>query len=178
MSNKTIDPRLTLRVGDIANQPDCDAIVNSANSNLRLGSGVSGAIHTAAGPDLEAYCVPLRPLGLGQVIATPGFNLPNPSIIHVRAPHYSNDANPEDAMAQAMRAVLNTAEAYRLRKIAIPALGTGKFVFPPEVTARIMVDTILGHLPRSLMTEVRIVLASEHMHAVFQAALDTRTQTP
>lgn len=178
MNKKTIDPRLTLVVGNIVNQPDCDAIVNSANSNLRLGSGVSGAIHTAAGPDLESYCVPLRPLLLGQALVTPGFNLPNPSIIHVRVPHYLHDENPEDGMSQAVRAVLNTAEAYRLRKIAIPALGTGKFMFPPEVAARLMVDAILAHLRRSLMQEVRLVLAGEGIADVFRAALDTRCQGP
>jgi len=36
-------------IGNIANQSDIEAVVNSANGNLRLGSGVAGAIHTAAG---------------------------------------------------------------------------------------------------------------------------------
>jgi O-acetyl-ADP-ribose deacetylase (regulator of RNase III) len=32
--------------GNIVAQSDADAVVNSANTNLRLGSGVAGAIHT------------------------------------------------------------------------------------------------------------------------------------
>jgi O-acetyl-ADP-ribose deacetylase (regulator of RNase III) len=59
--------------GNIVKQPDADAIVNSANANLRMGSGVAGAIHTAAGPKLEEYCRPFAPLALGAGLITPGF---------------------------------------------------------------------------------------------------------
>ena len=35
--------------GNIIKQPVAQAVVNSANANLRFGSGVAGAIHGAAG---------------------------------------------------------------------------------------------------------------------------------
>lgn len=54
--------------GNIVAQPDVDAIVNSANANLRFGSGVAGAIHTAAGQELEVYCQPFAPLPLGGAL--------------------------------------------------------------------------------------------------------------
>jgi len=64
-------------IGNIVGQPDVEALVNSANANLRLGSGVAGAIHRAAGPELERYCRRYSPIGLGEAVVTPGFDLPN-----------------------------------------------------------------------------------------------------
>jgi hypothetical protein len=81
-------------LADIAKQSDIEAVVNSANANLRFGSGVAGAIHSAAGPELEDYCEPFAPLPFGDALLTPGFNLPNKFVIHVRAAHYLNDEEP------------------------------------------------------------------------------------
>ena len=57
--------KIEVIVGNIVEQPDVEALVNSANANLRLGSGVAGAIHTAAGPALEEFCKPFAPIELG-----------------------------------------------------------------------------------------------------------------
>ncbi|RYG56829.1 MAG: RNase III inhibitor [Alphaproteobacteria bacterium] len=166
MSN-LIDPRLTMRVGNIVSQ-DVDVIVNSANSNLKLGSGVSGAIHTAAGPELEAHCVQFRPLALGQAILTPGFRLPQ-QIIHVRAPKYEEDPAPEHLLEQAVLNVLALAEQNGCRTVAIPALGTGVYRFPMESAANIIVRTVISNLRKSLaLAEVRLVLASADALGTFE----------
>ncbi len=77
--------RIEIVVSNIVQQPDVDALVNSANANLRFGSGVAGAIHTADGPELEQYCRRHSPIALGEAVVTLGFELPKPYVIHTRA---------------------------------------------------------------------------------------------
>jgi len=83
---------IELRRGDITRQPDVDAIVNAANTELWLGSGVSGAIAAAGGPDIEEEAVSKGPIRLGQAIETTAGNLPNRYVIHAAAMGY----RPED----------------------------------------------------------------------------------
>ncbi len=64
---------ITVALGDILEQGDCDGVVNSANSYLIAGGGVCGAVYKAAGPDLERYTKRLAPLAVGQAVASPGF---------------------------------------------------------------------------------------------------------
>jgi len=68
-------------VGDITKQADCDAIVNAANPMLISGAGVAGAIHKAAGRQLERACEEFAPIEVGQAVVTLGFNLPNSAVI-------------------------------------------------------------------------------------------------
>ena len=59
--------------GDITDQPGFDAVVNAANGQLRPGGGVAGAIHRAAGPELDRACRPLAPIRCGEAVITPAF---------------------------------------------------------------------------------------------------------
>jgi O-acetyl-ADP-ribose deacetylase (regulator of RNase III) len=162
--------KIELVVGNLVRQPDVDAIVNSANMNLRFGSGVAGAIHSAAGPQLEEYCRQFVPLGLGEAVISPGFDLPNPFVIHVRAASYINDDSPKEHLDRAVRSVLAVAHHAGVRTIAMPALGTGVFKFPPALAAQIVLKALLdpSYSPQRSLVLVRICLADDQMKSVFE----------
>jgi O-acetyl-ADP-ribose deacetylase (regulator of RNase III) len=107
--------KIEVMLGNLVSQPDLMAIVNSANANLRLGSGVAGAVHTGAGLELEGYCKPFAPLELGKALLTPGFNLPTPWVIHVRAAHYHHNTEPEHYLEMGLISVFQLAEELRMK---------------------------------------------------------------
>jgi O-acetyl-ADP-ribose deacetylase (regulator of RNase III) len=164
--------KIEVVVGNIVMQPDVDALVNSANANLRLGSGVAGAIHTAAGPDLEKFCQPFAPLELGAALITPGFNLANPWVIHVRSAHYILNTEPERYMAFAMFSMLNTARDNGIKSLAIPAIGTGVFKFPPMLAARITAKALHEFEKRTDAIDlIRICVVNEDLKKLYQSAI-------
>ncbi len=84
---------ITLEIvkGNIVSQPDLDAVVNAANAELRIGGGVAGAIHRAAGPELTEETQPLAPIKPGEAVITGGHNLDNNYIIHTLGPVYGRE---------------------------------------------------------------------------------------
>jgi O-acetyl-ADP-ribose deacetylase len=165
--------KIEVVIGNIIKQPDMEAIVNSANANLRMGSGVAGAIHTAAGPRLEEYCQPFAPLELGSALITPGFKLPNRWIIHVRAAHYINNTEPERYLAFAISSVLNTANENGIKNLALPAIGTGVFKFPIPVATKITAESLFRYTGENSSIElVRICVTGEDLRKSYQTAID------
>ena len=136
--------QIEIVIGNIVQQPDVDALVNSANANLRFGSGVAGAIHTAAGPELEQYCRRHSPIALGEAVVTPGFQLPNSFVIHTRAASFINDDHPEIYLDLALAQTLRVAIEAGIKSMAMPAIGTGVFKFPSELASKIIINGLLS----------------------------------
>jgi O-acetyl-ADP-ribose deacetylase (regulator of RNase III) len=167
--------KIEVIVGNIVKQPDMEAVVNSANANLRLGSGVAGAIHTAAGPKLEEYCKPFAPLAFGAYIVTPGFKLPNLWVIHVRATSYTNHDDAAKILEQAIEAVLKAAHHNDIRALAMPAIGTGVFAFPPEYASEITAKVLAAAAAIAPHLEcIRVCVASEILRNVYVAVLTAK----
>ena len=171
--------QIEIVIGNIVHQPDVDALVNSANANLRFGSGVAGAIHTAAGPELEQYCRRHSPIALGEAVVTPGFELPNPFVIHTRAASFINDDHPEKYLDLAVAQTLRVAKEAGIKSMAMPAIGTGVFKFPPELSAEIIISGLVSRsedYPEIHL--VRICVGTQEMKSVFASTLAAKISSP
>lgn len=159
--------------GDIARQPDIEAIVNAANAELRPGAGVAGAIHRAAGPGLYEECRPLAPIRPGEAVLTGGHALPNRYVIHCLGPIFGVDRPSDRLLATCYRNVLRLAGGHRVRSVAFPAISTGVFGYPMEAAARVAVTTVLAELPTCpSLDRVRFVLFDGAAFRLYERVLD------
>jgi len=148
--------------GDIANQPDVDAVVNAANAQLLMGGGVAGAIHRGAGPGLERECRPLAPILPGQAVITGAHKLPNSHVIHCLGPVYGIDEPSDQLLADCYRNALRLADEEGLESVAFPAISTGAFGYPLDPAARVAVSTVFEAAAElSSVNRIRFVLFSE-----------------
>lgn len=150
---------LELVQGDIASQKDVTAVVNAANAELRIGGGVAGAIHRAAGPGLEKECRPLAPIRPGEAVITGAHNLPNKYVIHCLGPVYGIDKPEDTLLTDCYRNALHIAEERGIDSIAFPALSTGAFGYPMKPAAEIALKTIVRETKKlQSVTVIRFVL--------------------
>ena len=141
--------RIEIRQGDITDQHDIDAIVNAANTDLALGSGVAGAILRKGGAVIDEEGQRQAPIRLGEAAVTTAGALPNKYVIHAAAMGYRAEDRmvPKDpgtgSSAEIIRsatvASLRRAEELRLKSIAFPALATGVARFPVDRCADAMI---------------------------------------
>ena len=165
--------RIELVHGDITQQ-DTDAIVNAANSGLRGGGGVDGAIHRAGGAAILTECKQLGGCATGDAKITTAGRLGARYVVHAVGPVYQDGTRDEPALlASAYRRSLEVAAAHDVSSIAFPSISTGAYGFPIARAARIALDTVaagLGAHPG--ITLVRFVLFSRADLATYEQALD------
>ena len=172
---KTNSGRLTVELvrGNIANQPDMDAVVNAANASLVPGSGVAGAIYKAAGPGLEEECRGLAPIAPGEAVITTAHGLPNRYVIHCLGPVYGQDEPSDQLLASCYRQALRLAEDKELSSVAFPAISTGVFGYPVASAARVAFRTLLevaDHL--HWVKHIRLVLFTDEDLALHEQVLE------
>jgi len=160
-SQRFNDVALECLQGNIADQPDMDAVVNAANAQLRIGGGVAGAIHRAAGPGLEKECRPLAPIRPGMAVITGAHNLPNRYVIHCLGPVYGRDEPSDQLLADCYRHALDLAEQKGIASVAFPSISTGAFGYPMEPAARIAFATVIeASVGLRSVNRIRFVLYS------------------
>jgi len=118
-----------------------DAIVNTASIEPVIGSGTDFRINEVAGPELIAARKRIGTISLGDVSATPGFNLPAKYCFHGVCPSYSGDLN---LAIKNLRSVyskcLNLAVALKCKSISFPLLSSGNLGFPKKTALDIAIS--------------------------------------
>ncbi|UEM03893.1 macro domain-containing protein [Skermanella rosea] len=169
--SRAID-RVTVLRGDIT-LCRVDAIVNAANGALKRGGGVDGAIHRAAGPDLQRELDGIGGCPTGECRISGAYGLPASRLIHCVGPVWrGGSAGEDEALAGCYRSALLLADRHGLATIAFPAISTGIYGFPPDRAARIAVDTVLetlAGLPG--IAEVRFVCFDEATAVLYRGLL-------
>jgi O-acetyl-ADP-ribose deacetylase (regulator of RNase III) len=165
--------RIELLKGDITTL-EADAIVNAANSSLRGGGGVDGAIHMAAGPALLAECEKLGGCETGQAKITKGYNLKAHYVIHTVGPiWYGGDRDEYDLLASCYQNSLEIAKNNNLKTIAFPGISTGVYGFPKELAATIAINETKRFLSRnSLPEKVIFVTFDENSFEIYRKLLN------
>jgi O-acetyl-ADP-ribose deacetylase (regulator of RNase III) len=167
-----LDDRISLVQGDITHQ-EVDAIVNAANSGLRGGGGVDGAIHRAGGPAIMAACRALGGCPTGDARITTGGNLRARYVIHAVGPIYRDGQQGEPALlASAYRRSLEVATAHRVRSLAFPSISTGVYGYPIAQAARIALGTVQQYLAhdREILLVLFVLFSAADLRAYHEAA--------
>jgi O-acetyl-ADP-ribose deacetylase len=164
--------RITVVQGDITKQR-VDAIVNAANTSLRGGGGVDGAIHRAAGAGLLAECRTLGGCPTGEARITKGYNLPARWVIHTAGPVWHGGThNEDDLLARCYRSCLALAVQHDICTIAFPAISTGIYGFPLERATRIAITETTRFLAGNAeVEEVRFVCFGAETYRVYLVIL-------
>lgn len=158
--------------GDITRQA-VDAIVNAANAQLLRGGGVDGAIHRAAGPELQEECRTIGGCPTGEARITKGYRLPARHVIHTVGPVWHGGGRGEAALlASCYRRSLELALEHGVRTVAFPGISTGVYGYPLEDATRIAITTVGASLARMpAIEQVRLVTFGEQATEVAQRIL-------
>lgn len=143
--------------GDITTQ-EVDAVVNAANSRMRGGGGVDGAIHAAGGPGILEDCLRRFPDGLatGDAGWTTAGELPARWVIHVVGPDYSAGERDRGLLVSCYTRALAVAEELGVRSIAFPLISAGSYGWPKADAIDAAVHTLMT--TATTVDEARLVV--------------------
>jgi O-acetyl-ADP-ribose deacetylase len=162
--------RIEVVEGDVT-KLEVDAITNAANTELRHGGGVAGAIVRAGGREIQAESDERAPIALGAAVATGAGSLPAHWVIHAATMELGGPTSAE-IIREATASALNVADELGARSLALVAFGTGVGGFPVAEAARIEVEEARRHLSGDSGLE-RIVFAvfGADAREAFEAAI-------
>lgn len=162
--------RIILLKGDIT-EMDVEAVVNSANTELWLGSGVAGAILSRGGKSIEDEAVKQGPIEPGKAVITNGGSLKAAHVIHAAAMRPGEPASIE-SITKATKSAFKIARDRKMKSVAFPALGAGAGGVSMPHCARAMLITAVNFLeeyeyPKSVYFVLFDIESLKHFQSVF-----------
>jgi len=173
---------LHLIQGDITEQ-DTDAIVNAANSMLKHGGGVAGAILKKGGHTIqEESDLWVKVWGgrvdVGSCAITSAGNLPARYVIHAVGPRMG-EGDEDEKLKKATLSSLGMAEKRNFNSITFPAISTGIFGYPMDRCADIMLSTVMEYVKQSTtLKKIVFCLYDQDALKVFEESLTQLTSEP
>ncbi|MHA1106493.1 MAG: macro domain-containing protein [Promethearchaeota archaeon] len=157
--------------GDITDM-EVDAIVNAANAQLILGSGVAGAIRIKGGPKIQEECNLIGGTFVGGAVMTNGGDLQAKHVIHAVGPRLG-EGDEDQKLKNATLNSLKLMDEHGLISIAFPAISTGVFGYPIDKCAKIMISTTKEYLTgKTQIKEVLFCLYTSSDYEVFTKELN------
>ncbi len=153
--------------GDVT-ESDCQAIVNAANNQLKLGAGVAGAIRRKGGPFIQEECDRIGPIQVGEAAITGGGNLKAKYVIHAASMGFSHPTTAQTLRSSTEHSLRICAEK-KIESVAFPALGTGVSGFPVDECARIMLTVAKEHVEKNdYPRRIQFVLWDDQTYRIFK----------
>lgn len=137
---------------------DVEAIVNAANTSMRGGSGLDGAVHRAAGRELMQELMRVAPHGAmtGKIVVTPGFASGFKFILHTPGPVWRGGTEGEpELLADCYRNAILAAESLSVTSLGFASISTGVYRYPLDQAAPLAIRTVI----QAATTLERVVFA-------------------
>ncbi len=172
---------VNIYVGDITQFNKAEVIVNAANEDLDHSGGVALAISVAGGhvisDDSNRHVEKRGKVNTGNTVLFRNVgNLPRPykAIVHAVGPRWSSQASHEKDCALLKKALVNSLkDAKDYSSIAIPAISSGIFGFPPSVCAKTLIKGVIEfsqNNQKSNLSDINFVLFKDNADFFLSAA--------
>ena len=150
---------------DIANA-NTEAIINSAGTTLRMGSGVAGSLREAGGEKLNESAILKGPVEAGDAVRTKAYDLNAEFVYHAASmPHYDNGESTPETIEESLKEAFKLAEEDEVTSVAVPLIGCGLGGVPSTTGSRVIRDTIDNFDFKSI-SEVKVVTYKDEEHAI------------
>ena len=154
--------------GDISQQ-SADALVNAANTGLQMGSGVAGALRSAAGERLNEEAVSKGPIDLGAVAVTDAYDLDAEYVIHAAGMPPGGQAT-EESIRDSVQHTLEKADELQCERIVMPAIGCGVAGFDFDDGVHVICEVIAEYDPEYLEDVTLIAYADDEYDTMERVA--------